>query len=106
MIRAGVPDVAQLPGILGEKEAEEGEEEASDFEPEDAACVSEGSPDGLAEFFCAAGDSAAAVGALLNIDGSLLPHSGSLLLHGMSGLRGAVADHAGGDADTDAEFAA
>jgi len=105
VIVTGVPLMAQLVGILAEEEPEESKEEAGDFEPEDAAGVSEGSPDGLAESFGASGNGASPSGPLLSIGGSLPLDGRSLLLHRMSGLRGTVTDHAGRDTNTYAEFA-
>jgi hypothetical protein len=99
MVGAGSPGVAEPPGVLGEEEAEDGEEEAGNFEPENSASVGEGSPDGLAEFAGSTGDASASLGPALGI-------GRSILLHGMSGLRGAVAKYAGGNADAYAQFAA
>lgn len=99
VVGSALPGMAKLVGILSEEKSEDGKEKAGDFEPEDAAGVREGSPYGLTEFSCAARDGPALSRSLLNV-------SRSLLAYGMSALSGAVAEHAGGDADTDAEFAA
>jgi len=106
MIRARLPGVAKLVCILGKKEAEQGEEKSGNLEPENATRVSEGSPDRFAEISCAACDCPATFGSAFNVNRGLLLHSRGFLLHGMSGLRGAIANHAGGDTDADAKFPA
>ena len=106
MIRSRIPGMAQLVRILCEEQAEEGEEKARHFEPEDAAGVNEGSPDRLAKFFGPGRDGASTLGSQLSINRGLLLHRWSFLLHGMSGLRSAVADHSGGNTDADAQFSA
>jgi len=83
---AGAPISAKTVHALGEEEAEEREKEPCNFEPEDAASVNEGSPDGLAElfgaFFCSFESAFAASG----IGGSILPNV-------IRTLRGAIAQH-------------
>lgn len=99
VIGSRLPGMTKLVDILGKEESKESEEESGDFKPEDAASMSEWSPDRLAEFAGAAGYGTALLGLPLDIGRGLLPH-------GMSALRGAIAQHAGGDANSDAEFSA
>lgn len=99
MVRSGVPGVAQSPSVLCEEEAEDSEEEAGDFEPENSAGMGEGAPDRLAEYSCATDGGAALLSPPLY-------GNGSLLVHGMSSLRGAVAENASTDTDADAQFSA
>jgi len=51
-----------LPGVEGETQEEESEEEAGDLEPENAAGVGERLPNGSAEAACSAGEAAGALG--------------------------------------------
>ena len=94
----GVPGVAHAVGALGEEDSEEEEEEPGDFKPEHAAGVSKWPPDGFAESFGSGSYGTTGSGAPGGI-------GGSLLLHGMRCLRGAIAEHSGGDPDADAQFA-
>jgi hypothetical protein len=78
---------------LSEKETEQREEQAGDFEPENGSSVNEGSPDGFAKSFCSgfrSGDCG-----LYSGDGGLavLGVCGSILPDGLRGLGGAVAQH-------------
>lgn len=95
MAGAGSPVCTQAVHALREKKAEECEEEACNFKPEDASGMYERSPDGLAEFFralfCASGGFFPA----LSIDGSIL-------LDGLHRLRCTVAQHTRSDAHADA----
>lgn len=106
MVVAGVPGMSQLVCILRKEEAEEGEKESRDFEPQNPAGVGKGSPERLAKFLGARRDSAPPRSSPLRIDRSRLLHAGSVLLHGMSRLRGAAANDSRGNTDADAQFPA
>lgn len=82
VVGSAAPTGAQAIDALGKKEAEEGEEESGDFEPEDAARVDERSPDGLAELFCSGRNVFAAPGVIWRV----LPND-------LPGLGGALAQH-------------
>lgn len=86
VMRAGSPVGPQTVDSLDEEKAEDGEEESCDFEPEDAASVNKGAPDGLAELFCSLLYPGYSVLAACGVCGRVLPH-------GLRSLRGAVAQH-------------
>lgn len=103
MVRAVAPVNAQPEGTLNEKEAEDGEEEASYFKPEDAAGVNERPPDGLTESFCPTFCSDSDVFGARGVNGRVLPDSLRSLL---CGLGSAVAQHSRCDTNTDSQPAA
>lgn len=80
MVGSGTPVGSQPVNSLDKEQAEDGEEESGDFEPEDAAGVDERSPYGFAKPFCSFGCAFGARGVY-----------GGVLLCGLRGLRGAVA---------------
>lgn len=86
MLGAGLPGSAEPVGALDEEEAEYAEEDAGDFEPEDAAGVSEGAPDRFAEALCAAFCSGG------GSDSARRVRRG-FFTGGLGGTRGAVAEH-------------
>lgn len=99
MARSGSPVGAQTEDTLNKEKAEDGEEEACDFEPENASGVNEGSPDGLAESFCSLFYSSDSAFAARGVDGRVLAD-------GLGGLGGAVAQHSRCDARTYAQLSA
>ncbi len=62
MSRAGGPALAQFVGVGGKDDGKQGEEQAGNLEPDDAAGMGKGPPDGPAKTACPAGDSFAALG--------------------------------------------
>ncbi len=83
---SGSPVGAEPVDSLGEEQAEQSEEESRDFEPEDAAGMNKGSPDGLAEPFGSSFCSFDRIFAASSVGRSILPD-------GLCCLRGAVAQH-------------
>jgi hypothetical protein len=97
MIRASAPVGAQTVNALGEEKSEEREEEAGDFEPENASGMNEGPPDGFAESLCSLFGSGNGVFAALRINGRVLADR-------LRGLRCAVTQHARCDSHTHAQL--
>ena len=96
VLRAREPCDTQAQGVLDKEEAEDGEEHASDLEPQHAARVDEGPPDGFAEALGSASCSGSRLDAARDM-------SGGLLANGLRGLGSAVTQHSRRDAQTYAE---